>query len=144
MEESMKTRVRRCAALAVALAGTLGGMACSRDAEVLAVARELDTFSSDLVSRVTTAPSPAQGVDAAQKYLDENRARLRERLQAVKTVRGFQVSEETRRKLEASFAGDAAAVAGLELRYGSQAAMDPGFRARMEKLVADYKSVVTD
>ena len=138
------SRLCRLVPLALAVACAAGSAACSRDSEVLAAVKEVDAFSTALVNTVTEAPSPAQGVAAAQSYLDQNRARIQERLRSVKQVRGFQISAETRKTLEASFTSNAAAVAGLQLRYVSQAATDPGFRSKLEKLVNDYQSVLTD
>jgi hypothetical protein len=135
---------RRRLRFAPVLALSIAFAACSRDAEVVSTLKDLDSFSADLVNKVKNAPSPSQGIDAAQKYLDENRARLREKLQAVKEVRGFQITDETKKRVEASFTSDAAAVAGLELQYVTQAAMDAEFRTKVERLVNDYKSVLTD
>ena len=126
------------AALAVSAAG------CSRDAEVLAFAKDFEDFSGQIVKKVKTAPNPAAGVEAAQAYLDQNRDRLRRQLQSVKTVRGFQVSEENRKKMEASMMNGASAVAGLEMEYVARMAADEAFRARLEKLVGDYRNLVAD
>lgn len=130
--------------LSLLLAATLGaGLAgCSRDTEVLAFVGEFDSFSAELVKKVKSAANPSAGVDAAQKYLDENKARIKAKLEAVKTIRGFQISDDTKKKVEASFMNNATAVAGLELDYVAQAALDSGFRSKLEKLVNDYKNIV--
>lgn len=135
--------IRRSLALALVAVFAAGLAACSRDEEVKSALAALDGFTADLVKKVKAAPNPSAGVDAAQKYLDANRAGLQEKLAGIKTLRGFQVSEETRKKLEAGFMGNATTVAGLQLEYVSQAAMDKDFSARLEKLVNDYRDVVT-
>jgi hypothetical protein len=131
--------------VAVVLVAVLaaGLAACSRDADVKAAMAELDSFSSTIVSKVKTAPNPSTGVDSAQKYLDANKGALQQKLAGIKELRGFQVSEETRKKLEESFMNNAMAVAGLQLEYVSQAAMDNDFSKRLEKLVNDYKNAIT-
>lgn len=136
--------MRRCLAVALLAVVATGLAACSRDQEVKAAMAELDGFSDALVNKVKTAPNPSAGVDAAQKYLEANRGPLQQKLASIKDLRGFQVSEETRRKLEACFINNATAVAGLQMDYVAQAAQDSDFNARLEKLVNDYKSAVTE
>jgi hypothetical protein len=136
--------IRRSLVLALVAVLAAGLAACSRDEEVKSALAALDSFTGDLVKKVKTAPNPSAGVNAAQTYLDANRGSLQEKLAGIKTLRGFQVSEETRKKLEAGFMNNATAVAGLQLDYVSQAALDKDFSARLEKLVNDYKNVVTE
>jgi hypothetical protein len=126
----------------VAAAIALADGACSKDREVLASLGEFDAFSLAIVKSVKTARNPSAGVDTAQKYLDQNRAAVRQKLQAIKNVRNFQISDETRKKLEASLTNGARAVAGLPIEYLSQVALDAAFRSKMEKLLNDYKSVM--
>jgi hypothetical protein len=136
--------IRRSLVLALVTTLAAGLVACSKDEEVKSALAALDSFTGDLVTRVKKAPNPSAGVDAAQKYLDTNRADLQAKLAGIKTLRGFQVSEEMRKKLEAGFMSNATAVASLQLDYVGQAALDKDFSARLEKLVNDYKNVVTE
>ena len=136
------TVIRRFFALAVLGALALGSAACSKDKEVEAAVTELDGFTKTLMDKVKKAATPQAGVDEAQKYLEANRAGLQTKLAGLKTVRGFQISEQTKKKLEASFMSNATAVAGLQLEYAMQAALDQPFRERLEKLVNDYRTLV--
>jgi hypothetical protein len=136
------TVIRRFFALALLGALVLGSAACSKDKEVEAALTELDGFTKALMDKVKKAATPQAGVDEAQKYLEANRAGLQAKLAGLKTVRGFQISEQTKKKLEASFMSNATAVAGLQLEYAMQAALDQPFRERLEKLVNDYRALV--
>ena len=135
--------IRRSVSVALVAVLAAGLAACSKDEDVKAAMAELDGFSNGIVKAVKSAPNPAAGVDAGQKYLDTNKGALQQKLAAIKELRGFQVSEETRKKMEQCFMNNATAVAGLQLDYVGQAAMDSAFSARLEKLVNDYKNVVT-
>ncbi len=137
-------RMTRTAAWLVMAALATSAIGCSRDAEVLAFAKDFEDFSNEIVKKVKTAPNPTAGVDAAQAYLDQNRDRLRQKLQSVKTVRGFQLSEESKKKMEASMMNGASAVAGLQMEYVGRMAVDPTFRAKIERLVGDYRNLVAD
>jgi hypothetical protein len=134
--------VRRMAGVALAGILALGWGGCSRDKEVEVVLGELDGFTTALVGKVKSAASPQAGVEEAAKYLAANGAAVKAKLAAIKTVRGFQISAETKKKLEASFTSNATAVAGLQLEYAMQSAMDKAFRERLEKLVSDYKDLL--
>lgn len=137
-------RVLRSSLVILVVAAVSLAAGCSKDKEVLAMASEFETFSGEIVKKVKAAPNPAVGVKAAQDYLDENKARIRERLAAIKTVKNFQLSDETKKKVESSFTNGATAVAGLQLEYVGQMATDSKFRAAMEKLVQDYRDIVAN
>jgi hypothetical protein len=136
------TAIRRFLALGLLSALALGSAACSKDKEVEATVNELDVFTKALMEKVKKAATPQAGVDEAQKYLEANRAGMQAKLAGLKTVRGFQISEQTKKKLEASFMSNATAVAGLQLEFAMQAALDQPFRERLEKLVNDYRTLV--
>ena len=130
-----------CLGLAAAV---LAATACSKDKEVLAFVGDLDSFSTEIVKKVKGGANPGAGVDAAQAYLDQNKTSIKQKLAAIKEVRGFQISEDTKKKVETSLMNSASAVAGLELEYVGQMATNPAFRAKLEKLVGDYRSVLSD
>ena len=134
---------RKVLSLAVAAVVSITTLACSRDAEILTFVGELDSFTAQLVKTAKSAPNPTTGIDAAQKYLDDNKTQLKQKLEAIKTVKNFQVSEETKKKIEASFMSNASAVVSLEVEYVALAATDSAFRGKVEKLVNDYKDVLT-
>ncbi len=139
----MRARRRALVLVMVAAVG-LAATGCSKDEEVLAMTKEFDTFSGEIVKRVKTAPNPAAGVQAVQAYLDQNRAHLHDRIASLKEVRGFQISDATKKRVEASFTNNATAVASLEIDYVVPMATDAAFKTALEKLVKDYQSVVTD
>ena len=116
--------------------------ACSRDDEVNKTVADLESFTDQLVAKVKAAPDPSAGVDAAQKYLEEHRAEIKAKLAAVKEVRGFQISEATKKKTEEAFTKMAQAVANLALENVGRAARDPAFQAKLEKLTNDYRDLI--
>ena len=135
---------QRCLALGATTALALfGATGCSRDAEVLGFVVDFDTFSDEIVKRVKQAKDPSAGVDDAQKYLDSQKADIKKKLAALKEVRNFQISADTKKKIETSMTKNAEAVAGLMLNYVMRMATDKPFRAKLEKLIDDYKNTVT-
>jgi hypothetical protein len=139
MEVSMRVTARSLAVVSTACVLMLGAVACSKDAEVLGFVVDFDSFSNEIVKRVKEANDPSAGVDDAQAYLDSKKAEIKTKLAGIKQVRSFQLSEDTRKKIEASFKKNAEAVAGL-----MRMATDHGFQAKLEKLVKSYQEVLTD
>jgi hypothetical protein len=138
----MMMRSVRAIAMAVLAVGALSAVGCSKDAEVLAFVSEFDTFSNTIVKHVKSAPNVSAGVDAAQKYLDENKGSIQQKMAALKEVKNFQLKAETKKKFEDSVISNAKTVASLPLDYVGQMAMNPGLQAKFEKLLNDYRDTM--
>ena len=116
---------------------------CKKDAEIDATLSELDKFTAELVKKVESAPNPSAGVDEAQKFFDSRKADLTAKMQTLKGVRGYQVSEETKQKLTSSMLSSAQRVAGLQIKYVGVSMRDPAFKAKLDKLTKDFQALFT-
>ena len=56
----------------------------------------------------------------------------------LKSIRGYQASEETKQKMTKSLVDDATRVASLQLKYVSTSIRDKAFKAKLDKLTRDY------
>lgn len=121
--------------LIVAVVGLAG---CKKDAEINAVLADFDSFTKELVKKVEAQPTAA-GVDDAQKFLDSKRADLTAKWDSIKGARGFQVSDDTKKKMEESLKNNFMSVAGLQVKYMSKSMSDAAFKSKLEKLVKDYQ-----
>ena len=129
-----------CLALAVALAAL--SLACKRDADVGAVVDELNSFTQEIVKRVEGAADPSAGVDDAQTYFDSRKSEMEGKLKSIKDVRGFQVSQETQKKMTEQLTEDVMSVSKLQIKYMSQSMRDPAFRTKLTKLITDYTNLL--
>ena len=111
---------------------------CKKDAEINSIVTDLDSFTTELVKKVESAPNPSAGVDDAQKFFDSRKADLTAKMTALKGIRGYQVSEDTKNKMTRSLVDDAKRVAGLQMKYVGASMRDPAFKAKLEKLTKDY------
>jgi hypothetical protein len=134
---------KRLACLLLLLLVCLPLTGCSKDAEVNSTLAELDTFTTELVKKVEAAPNPSAGVDEAQKLFDSRKADLTAKMQSLKGLRGYQVSEETKQKLSSSMLESAKRVAGLQIKYINVSVRDPAFKAKMDKLTKDFQGLFT-
>ncbi len=115
---------------------------CKKDEEIAPVLKEFDAFTAELVQKVEAAQGSIAGIDAAQQFLDAKKGDIKKRLELLKDVRGFQVSDEMKKTMTDSFVKNATAVASLQIKYVGLSVRDPNHKARLEKLLSDYKSLL--
>ncbi|MBA3243126.1 MAG: hypothetical protein H0T60_18050 [Acidobacteria bacterium] len=115
---------------------------CKKDAQVDSVLTELDTFTKEMVAQIDSAPNPSAGVDAAQKFLDSRKADLQAKLGTLKGLRGYQVSDETKKKMMESMTQNVMSVGKLKIKYMTNAMRDPALNAKLDKLNTDYQSLL--
>lgn len=125
--------------LLVAICLVLSG--CKKDSEVNSFITDYDEFSNQIVKLVDDSPNVA-GVDAAQKYLDSKKADIRAKFDAFKDARGYQLSEDTTKKLTESVTRNVSAVNGLEVKYMSQSIQNSEFKTKLDKLTKDYNEII--
>jgi hypothetical protein len=132
---------KRIPALVLVMSLALAG--CNKDAEVNTILGTIDSFTTELVRCVETAPNPNTGVDDAQKYFDSRKADLAARMETLKGLRAYQVSDETKRRVASSLVDDASKVGNLQIKYVNQSMSDPAFKAKLDKLVKDHQALLT-
>ena len=123
--------------ISLALAG------CKRDGEVNAILATIDSFTTELVSRIETAGNPSSGLDEAQKYFDSRKNEVTAKVDMLKRLRESQISDATKQKITSSLVDDASSVGDLEIKYVNQSMNDPAFKAKLDKLVKDYQALFT-
>lgn len=87
--------------------GTLQ-VGCSKDDDVLAFVKENEEFSKEIKEK-----GEKEGPEAARKVFDEKKGKLKEKFDAIKDARGFQVKEENMKKLTDGVTASTIAVCGL-------------------------------
>jgi len=116
---------------------------CRKDAEVNATVSAVDALTTELVRRIEAATDPSDGVDDAQEYLDSRKTEIAGKMGILKSVRGDQVSDETKKNLMSRLAEDASKVGNLQVKYISHSISNPAFKAKLDKLVSDYQTLLT-
>jgi ABC-type uncharacterized transport system auxiliary subunit len=109
VEAVPRTRTKLLVLLLALVCLSLAG--CKKDAEARTLINDFDSFTDELVKRVDSASSPADGIDAAQKYFDSKKAEMTTRMDTLKGLRGYQVGNETKKMLESNLVEDARKVA---------------------------------
>jgi hypothetical protein len=126
------------AILCLFILASLSAVGCKKDDEIRSVVKDLDAFTNELVQKVETA-----GVDEGQKFMDAKKSEIKAKLDSIKDVRGFQVSDETKKFMTESLTKNVTDVATLQIKHISQSVKDPAFKDKLEKLVKDYTALLT-
>lgn len=111
----------------------------SADQKAIAVAKEVDAFTDELVKKVEAGPTPTQGLEAAQRYLDSRKADLRAQVVSLKNVNEHQVSKEARKKMDDIFFQN-----GVKLGQLQQKNSDPAVKAQFQKLTQDFLDLLKE
>lgn len=106
---------------------------CSKDGEIDAFIAEFET-----VTQAITKDMKAGDVDAAQKTFDSKKESLKASWDSIKGARGFQVSEESQKKLMDSVAKNMTELttASIKASIGGD-----GNAEKTKKLLEEYKNI---
>ncbi len=117
----------------------LGLAGCSKDAEINAFITEFDAATKEIVAKIDADPS-ASGIDAAQKAFDGKKASLKAKWDGIKDAVGFQVSADTKKKLEESVSNNMKALMDVSMKNAMKMATDKDAAAKFKTLLTDYQS----
>jgi|688.fasta_scaffold1181744_2 hypothetical protein len=110
--------------------GFFGLTGCSKDAEI----DEFIKFNAELAADVEKKGK--EGPEAATKVFEDRKGDLQKRYDAIKEARGFQVSEEKTKALEANVTDSVMKVCGAQIT------LDQKKSAQFKKLCDDYMAVL--
>jgi hypothetical protein len=111
---------------------------------VEAVVHDVKDFTDELERAFETAESPQAGVAEAQRLLDARRPALAARIAAVKAGPQLQGDAAAKREWLEAEVDNTDRVSRLQVKYLDASMRDPAFKARLDKLVGDYKAMFND
>ncbi|MDT5158934.1 MAG: hypothetical protein QOH51_3291 [Acidobacteriota bacterium] len=104
----------------------------------------LAAFTEELAGKVESAPDPKAGVTEAQRLLDSRRADLTALIGGVKESLRTREDSAARGKWLEAEVDNTDRMHRLQSKYIDASMRDPEFKARLDKLVADYDSMFKD
>jgi hypothetical protein len=125
--------------LMIACAAVFSGCSMNKDAEINSFITDMDKLTGEIVKAVDEKPST--GVDRAQQLLDARKSEMKASFEKLKDVRGFQLSEEMKKKFTDSVAKNVEAVNTLQIKYVEESIEDKNFGEKLKKLSTDYNSI---
>ncbi len=113
--------------------------ACSKDAEINAFITEFDTATKEIVAKIDANPTAA-GIGEAQKAFDGKKASLKTKWDGIKGAVGFQVSADTKKKLEDSVANNMKSLMDVSMKNAMKMALDKEASSKFQALLKDYQA----
>jgi hypothetical protein len=119
----------------------LGLTGCNKDAEINAFIAENNAVIKDIVAKIDADPSE-KGVNEAQKSFDAKKDGLKAKWDAIKNVRGAQVSTDTQKKLNDSMAADMKLLTDVQQKHSQKLAASGDAMNKFVKLVQAYAEII--
>lgn len=110
---------------------------CSKDAEVNAFTAEFEATTKEMASKIEASPNAA-GVDGAQKSFDSHKASLTAKWDAIKDVVGFQVSADTKKKMEDGVKSSMTELTGTITKHALELGSDEATSNKAMKLMDNF------
>lgn len=109
---------------------------CSKDEEINAFLTEWETVTNEMSAKMETGD-----VDAARAAFDAKKDSLKTSWDSVKNARGFQVSDETKKKMESDAKKNMSTLTSAAMKGAYKVGGDKQKSDDMKKLVEDYGAV---
>lgn len=126
----------------VFLCALLSVTGCKKDEFVNETLDEVGVLATEMTEAVEKADDKKAGVAAARKAFDDKKGDLGEKLGELKKLRGFQVSEETQKKMATDLMKHVTAVEGLRIKLMAETRKDSDLDAELKALLGDFRSLL--
>ena len=114
----------------------LGLAGCSKDAEINSFLTEWETVTNDMVAKIE-----AGDVDGAKTAFDGKKDSLKTSWDSVKTARGFQVSEDTKKKMEEGAKKNMSNLMGAVMKGTMKMGGDKAKSDKLQALMKEYGEI---
>lgn len=122
--------------LFLVLAFCLSMIGCSKDGEINAFLTEWDSVTNEMVQKIN-----AGDIDGARTAFDGKKESLKSKWASVKDARGFQVSADTKKKMEESATKNMSALTGAMTANMMKFASDKAKMDKLQALIKEYGEI---
>ena len=109
---------------------------CSKDGEITAFMTEWETVTNEIAQKLETGD-----VDGAQTAFNAKKDSLKAKWEGVKGARGFQVSEDTKKKMEDGAKKNMSTLMGAVTKGSMKMATNKGAVDKMQALMKEYTDI---
>ena len=118
------------------LAFCLTMVGCSKDGEINAFLTEWDSVTNDMVQKIN-----AGDIDGAKTAFDAKKESLKSKWASVKDAKGFQVSEDTKKKMTDSATKNMSALTSAMTANAMKFAADKAKAEKLRALITEYGEI---
>lgn len=122
--------------LFLTLAFCLAMMGCSKDADVTAFVTEWDSVTAEMVQKID-----ASDIDGAKTAFDGKKESLKTKWGAIKDAKGFQITEDSKKKVEESMKKNMGALTGSMMKNSMKLATDKAKFEKLQALIKEYGEI---
>lgn len=122
--------------LFLVLAFCLTMVGCSKDGEIDAFLTEWDSVTNDMVQKIN-----AGDIDGAKTAFDGKKESLKSKWAGVKDARGFQVSADSKKKMEESMKKNMSSLTGAMTSNMIKFATDKAKSDKLRALITEYGEI---
>ncbi len=123
-------------ALFSALLLCIGLGACSKDSEVNSFLQEFETVTKEMTQKIE-----AGDIDSAKRAFEAKKDSLKTSWDGIKTARGFQVSAETKTKMEESVKKNISALTSATIKGAVKLGGDKAKAEAMQALLKEFVGI---
>ena len=109
---------------------------CSKDAQINSFLTEWETVTNEMSKKIETGD-----VDGAKAAFDAKKDSLKKSWDDVKTAKGFQVSEETKKKLEESAKNNMSNLLNATMKGSMKMGGDKAKSDKLQALMKEYGEI---
>lgn len=125
--------------LLMTLVAAFSACSMNKDAEVNSFIIDMDKLTNEIVKAVEEQPT--LGIDKAQQLLETKKTGMKASFEQLKDVRGFQLSDEMKKKFTDAITRNVEAINTLQIKYVEESVADKSFGQKLQKLSADFNSI---
>lgn len=118
------------------LAFCLTIVGCSKDGEINSFLTEWDSVTNEMVQKIN-----AGDIDGAQTAFDGKKESLKSKWAGIKDARGFQVSADSKKKMEESAKKNMGALMGAMTANSMKLATDKAKFEKLQALIKEYGEI---
>ena len=128
--------------LIIVSAVLLSVSACSKDEEASAALQVVVDTAAQVVEKATSSADRSQALKDAQTYLDSQRDTLAQSAERLKSLKGYQVSDETVAKIKSQMREAGATITSLRVQLADDMARDSKVDDAVEALIRTFTNAV--
>lgn len=115
---------------------TLSLIGCSKDAQINAFMTEWETVTNDMSAKIE-----AGDIDGARAAFDAKKDSLKKNWDDVKTAKGFQVTEETKKKMEEGAKKNMSTLLNATMKGAMKSGGDKAKSDKLQALMKEYGDI---
>ena len=115
---------------------------CNKDQQAENDLATLITIATEVVQKATSGDSVTDALASAQEYLNEQQSKLADAAERIKSLKGYQLSDDAMSKVKEKVQTAGATITRLRLELADEMARNPAVDEAVESIIRTYSNAV--